>query len=107
MERHYDEYPSDLQIFRDIMLPQSVTAMVLLNLAMFVHSEISRRTLPESERQSLETNLLKPAIRYAIQLLLLRRCGAWALARKALDKRSLSTSLRKSVKNFSPTTVPS
>lgn len=70
MERHYDEYPSDLQIFRDIMLPQSVTAMVLLNLAMFVYSEISSRTLPEIERQSLETNLLKPAIRYAIQLLL-------------------------------------
>ncbi|MFN4180044.1 MAG: hypothetical protein ACK4I8_07000, partial [Armatimonadota bacterium] len=69
MERHYDDYPSDLQIFRDIMLPQSVTAMVLLNLAMFVYAEMSRRALPESDRQLLETNLLKPAIRHAIQLL--------------------------------------
>ncbi len=70
MERHYDEYPRDLETFCNIMLPQSVTAMVWLNLAMFVYSEISRRTLPESERQLLETSLLKPAIRYAIQLLL-------------------------------------
>ncbi|MFN3421651.1 MAG: hypothetical protein ACK40X_08010, partial [Armatimonadota bacterium] len=69
MERHYDEYPSDLQIFRDIMLPQSVTARVLLNLAMFVYAERSRRALPESDRQLLETNLLKPAIGHAIQLL--------------------------------------
>lgn len=69
MERHYDDYPSDLQIFRDIMLPQSITVKVLLNLAMFVMVETERRSLPESDRQSFETHLLRPAIRHAVQLL--------------------------------------
>ncbi|MCX7969537.1 MAG: hypothetical protein N3B10_13770 [Armatimonadetes bacterium] len=69
MERHYDEYPSDLELFREIMLPQNVTAKVLLNLAMFVFGEMNRRSFTESERGLLETNLLRPAIRHAISLL--------------------------------------
>lgn len=69
LDRHYDDYPSDLELFRDIMLPQNVTAKVLLNLIMFVYAEINRRSLTESERGLLETNLLRPAIRHAVQLL--------------------------------------
>lgn len=69
LERHYDEYPSDLELFRDIMLPQNVTAKVLLNLAMFIWAELEQRTLSESDKNLLETNLLRPAIRHAIALL--------------------------------------
>ncbi|MCX7643079.1 MAG: hypothetical protein N2116_04655, partial [Armatimonadetes bacterium] len=69
LDRHYDDYPSDLELFRDIMLPQNVTAKVLLNLAMFVLGEMKRHSLTESERSLLETNLLRPAIRHTVSLL--------------------------------------
>ncbi len=70
VERHYDEYPSDLQVFRDIMSPYHCTALVLLNLAMFVHAEMQRPDIPDSDRQALETQLLRPAVRHIVALLL-------------------------------------
>jgi len=70
LNRHYDEYPSDLHVFRDIMSPHHCTAMVLLNLTMFIYAEISHRETPDHDKQLLQTNLMRPAIRHILALLL-------------------------------------
>jgi hypothetical protein len=70
LDRHYDDYPSDLQVFRDIMSPHHVTAFLLLNLAIFLEAEVKRSEIPEGDRSLIETNLLRPTIRHIIALIL-------------------------------------
>ena len=70
LNRHYDDYPSDLQVFRDIMSPHHITVMSLLNLAIFLDAEMGRAEVPESDRLLMETNLLRPAIRHIVALAL-------------------------------------
>jgi methyl-accepting chemotaxis protein len=70
LNRHYDDYPSDLHVFRDIMSPHHITVMLLLNLAIFLEAEMGRTEVPESDRLLMETNLLRPAIRHIVALAL-------------------------------------
>jgi hypothetical protein len=70
LNRHYDDYPSDLHVFRDIMSPHHITVMLLLNLAIFLEAEMGRTEVSESDRLLMETNLLRPAIRHIVALAL-------------------------------------
>ncbi len=97
VERHYDEYPSDLHIFRNIMSPYHCTAMVLLNLVMFVCAEMQRHDIPDSDRQALETHLLRPAVRHVVALLFpeqmrclgvsIEKVAGQALVERAFEKK--------------------
>lgn len=70
LEQHFgEEYPSDIALLRDILLPHHCSAKALLNLVLFVQAELERRDLADHIRLSLEQNLMRPAVRYIIQLL--------------------------------------
>lgn len=106
LQRHYNEYPSDLQIFRDIMSPQHCNALVLLNLAMFVWAEMQRQDIPEADRQRLETNLLRPCIRHIVTLTLGEPIKAVGITAKGVGQTLLEHIFAQKCEELYPDYLP-
>jgi len=106
LNRHYDDYPSDLQVFRDIMSPHHITVMLLLNLAIFLEAEMGRAKVPESDRLLMETNLLRPAIRHIVALALNEQMTLIGVSAKGVGQSLVEQVFAQKCEELYPEYVP-
>jgi hypothetical protein len=63
------DYPPELKLLQDSIVPRQCTANVLLNLLFFLEDQVPRMALPESDRQQIREYLLRSARRVVEQML--------------------------------------
>ena len=106
LNRHYDDYPSDLQVFRDIMSPHHITVMLLLNLAIFLEAEMGRAEVPEADRLLMQTNLLRPAIRHIVALALNEQMTLIGISAKGVGQSLVEQVFAKKCEELYPEYAP-
>jgi hypothetical protein len=64
-----NDYPPELNLLRDSIVPRQCNALILLNLLFYIEEFVPRLSLPESDRAQIREYLTKNARRVTIQLL--------------------------------------
>ncbi|MCS6777702.1 MAG: hypothetical protein NZ557_14315 [Chthonomonadaceae bacterium] len=63
------DFPPELQVLRDSIVPSQCTAAILLNLIFYIEDQLPRLVMPEADRQQIKQYLWRSALRNLEQLL--------------------------------------